>query len=264
MQNPIRHFDNDNGQARRIGKAMIYGLLTAAAIIVAASFIVSTKSHAQTPSVYFGVHGGQTISSTELTNSAGTISLDGLASHGYIAGIHGGVDVQLPGSIVFAGLFAGYDWRDTEFNLNVGAFNFNAALGNSWYAGGRAGVVVHGAKVYALAAWRQSEWSSSLKGLSIDDPKGFDLGIGVAVPLTKNVVVGVEGIRTQYDKDEFILGPPLAPTGTKTGIHGETDQISVLARLTFQFGGNPASIFDDEPAKPAAKPCDPKLAGCKK
>ena len=221
--------------------------------------LLAGPAMAQSPTLYFGVHGGKTMTSNELTNTGATFSLDGLSGNGYVAGAHVGADLQMANSPIFAGVFAGADWGDNEFSLTAGpGFAFTATLGNSYYAGGRLGVVVHGTKVYALAAWRQSEWSSSVKGITLDDPRGWDLGIGVEVPIAKNVSLGVEGISTQYQKAEFQVGTPPAASG----IHNQIDQIAVMARLNFQLGGS-SSIFDDAGAAPAkARVCDPKT-GCK-
>jgi opacity protein-like surface antigen len=236
---------------RQIQK-ILFGVIAAAAMSV--GIVWASQAKAQTPSIYIGVHGGQTMASTELSATPFPgfgVSLDGLSSNGAIGGVHAGVDVQIPSTVVFIGAFAGYDWQNTEFKLAVGPQSFTASLGDSWYVGGRAGVVVSGAKVYGLAAWRQTEWSSSAPGLALKEPRGWDVGIGVDIPLVKGVVLGLEGIRTQYQKAEFIA------SGTATGIHAETDQISVMARLSFALGASPATIFDD------AKPCDKKMANCK-
>jgi opacity protein-like surface antigen len=240
-------------------KIMIGVVLAAAAAV---GVVWASSAKAQTPSVYVGVHGGQTAASTELSATLAQnfgVSLDGLSSNGMIGGIHAGMDLQLANSVVFFGVLGGYDWQNTEFSITAGQQSFTANLGDSWYVGGRAGVVVHGAKVYGLAAWRQTEWSSSVKNLTIDDPRGWDVGIGIDVPISKGVVLGVEGIRTQYQKGEFATGANATPSG----VYGQTDQISVMARLSFALGGNPASIFDDAaPAPKTAKACDPKT-GCK-
>lgn len=219
-----------------------------------------TMTRASAQEVYVGVHGGQSIGKTELTNTPGTFSLDGLGSTGYVGGLHAGMDLRLPNSAVFAGLFAGYDWTNDEFSITFGSTKMTATVGNSWYVGGRAGVLVGPAKLYALTAFREASWSSSIKNLTLADPKGFDLGIGAEIPIAKNVSLGIEGVRTQYQKAELMFGATPAPTG----IHAETDVLSVMARLNFQFGNFPAgSLFDDRAVAPAAKACDPKLAGCK-
>jgi opacity protein-like surface antigen len=232
-------------------------------VILAAAGVASDKAHAQSPSVYFGIHGGKGLATTELTTDAlGGVSLDGLGSNGLIGGVHAGVDLQLANSIVFVGAFGGYSWQEIEFNANVGTASVNATLGDSWYVGGRAGVVVKGSKFYALAAYRRSEMAFSstpswITGkLSLDDPRGWDIGLGAEIPIAKNISLGIEGIYTQYDKGEFAWG------GVPTKVHGEIDQISVLARLNIQFGAV-QSIFDDTEAKPAAAKCDKKLATCK-
>lgn len=225
--------------------------------------LFTSFASAQTPSFYVGVHGGQSMASTELSAAPAPgfgVSIDGLGSNGMVGGVHAGIDLQLQNSAVFFGAFAGYDWQNTEFAVTFGPTSITATLGDSWYVGGRAGVVVHGAKVYGLAAWRQTEWSTSLPvpGLALDDPRGWDIGIGIDVPIAKGVVLGVEGIRTQYQKGEFSAGTPAAPTG----IYAQTDQLSFMARLSFALGGNPASIFDDAAPAAKAKACDPKM-GCK-
>ena len=212
---------------------------------------------AQSPTLYFGVHGGKSMTSTELTNTGATFSLDGLSGNGYVAGVHVGADMQLPNSPVFVGVFGGADWSDNEFKLAAGSTTFTMGVGNSYYAGLRGGVVVHGTKLYALAAWRQAEWSASVKGITLDDPRGWDLGLGIEVPVAKNVSVGLEGVSTQYQKGEFQVGSP----PSASGIHAQIDQVSVMARLNFQLGGS-SSIFDDATAPAKSKVCDPKT-GCK-
>jgi hypothetical protein len=230
---------------------LIYGLMAAGSVILGTILFTSISAKAQSPTVYFGLHGGKTMSSTELTNTGATFSLDGLSGNGYVAGVHIGADLQFANSPIFAGVFVGADWGNNEFKVQT----FTATLGNSYYAGGRLGVVATGGtKIYALAAWRQSEWSTSAKGLLLDDPRGWDLGIGIDVPIAKNITLGVEGVAT--------LGAPFpAMIQGPTGIHAQIDQLSVMARLSFQLGGN-SSIFDDAAPAKAAKACDPKM-GCK-
>lgn len=221
-------------------------------LIIGAYLVMPAK--ADTPQMYFGVHGGRALANTELSAPPATLTLDGLGSDGYVAGVHAGVDMKLPGSVIFFGVFGGYDWQNTAFNAGT----FNASLGNSWYAGGRAGVVVKSAKFYALAAYRQTEWSTNSLFIAVDELRGLDLGIGIEIPLAKNVTLGLEGISTQYRNAELNMGPAGGPF-VGSGLHQETEQLSAMARLSFAFGGVEApAIFADEPA-----PCDPKL-GCKK
>jgi opacity protein-like surface antigen len=236
-----------------------YGLMAIGSAVFAAILFSAFAAKAQSPTVYFGLHGGKTMSSTVLTNTGATFSLDGLSGNGYVAGVHVGADLQFANSPIFAGVFVGADWGNNEFKVQT----FTATLGSSYYAGGRLGVVATGGtKIYALAAWRQSEWSTSAKGLLLDDPRGWDLGVGIDVPIAKNITLGVEGVATQYQKGEFSLGAPFpAMIQGPTGIHAQIDQLSVMARLSFQLGGN-SSIFDDAAPAKAAKACDPKM-GCK-
>lgn len=210
---------------------------------------------AQTPQFYIGAHAGKTLALSDLSDTAGNFDLNGAGMNGYIAGVHTGFDLQLKGSPVFFGVLAGYDFQNTEFSLNAGSMNFQANLNNSWYAGGRAGFVIWGAKVYTLAAYRQAEWDSTVKELTSPTLRGYDLGLGVEVPVAKNVSFGVEGINTHFQKAEFEFN------NVPTGVQQELQQLSIMARLNFTLGGNPVGIFDDRQDPPHAKGGDPKIMG---
>ncbi len=233
--------------------------MTAITAVVTLAVMVGFAFAASAQQVYVGVHGGKSMASTDITNGPSTFSLDGLGSQGYVGGVHGGVDIGMPKSAFFVGAFAGWDWQNTAFTVAPG--NFKASMGDSWYVGARAGVVTHGTKIYVLSAYRQTDVATSVATLTIPKAKGFDLGLGIEVPLSNNVSLGLEGVRTQYQRDEITFGaPPVA-----TGIHEQTDAVSIMARLNvgLNLSGN-GSIFDDRaaPAKLGAA-CDPKMANCK-
>lgn len=223
------------------------GLVAAALLAVVAW---GTPASSQSPSVYFGVHGGKSMASTELTDaSPSTFSLDGLGSSGHVAGVHAGIDVRLPNSPIFAGILAGYDWQNTRFDITSGSSNFNVQMHDSWYAGARTGVIVHGGKVYVLAAYRQTEISTSVATLTLPNAKGWDIGVGAELPITKNISLGVEVVRTQFGRDEIQYGSP----SSGTGAFAQTDQLQGMARLNFCISGcGGGSIFsnEDDPAPP--------------
>lgn len=223
--------------------------------IAALLFTLAAPAAAQTPQFYIGVHAGKSLAVTELSNTASTFSLDGLGMSGYVAGVHTGLDLQPKDSPVFFGVFAGYDFQNTEFKVQFGPTSFNANLHNSWYAGGRTGAVIWGAKVYGLAAYRQSEMDTSIATLTSPTLKGFDLGMGIAIPIAKNVSLGIEGVHTRFQKVEFEFG------GVPTGIHHELEQLTVMGRLNFTLGGNPLGVFDDRAEPPAPRARDPKIMG---
>ena len=191
---------------------------------------------AQSPTFYIGAHGGKSIATSELTaDGAPGFSLDGLGSNGYIGGVHAGVDIALgrgDGLVPFAGVFGGYSWQNTQFTITDGVDSFDMTLGNSLFGGGRIGVISSGgAKYYVLAAYRQTELGFSVADLTSPNLKGWDLGLGVDIPVTRNISVGLEGIWTKYAKEEILFG------GVGTDLFQQTDQIAVTARLNIAFGG---------------------------
>jgi opacity protein-like surface antigen len=208
--------------------------------------ITAQGAVAQTPQFYIGVHGGKSIAASELTLDMAPVSIDGLSSNGYVGGVHAGLDLQLPNSPLFFGVLAGYSFQNTEFNAAFGSSTFSATLGNTWYAGGRVGFVIYGAKVYGLAAYRQAEWDSTVAELTSPDLKGFDLGMGIDIPIAKNVSLGLEVVNTHFRASEFQL------SGVDTGVSQQVDQLVGMARLNFTLGGaNPLSVFDDRRDPPA-------------
>ncbi len=246
---------------QRKSRALDVLRMTAITAVVTLAVMVGFALAASAQQVYVGAHGGKSMASTELTNGPSTFSFDGIGEQGYVGGLHGGVDIGMPKSAFFVGAFGGFDWQNTAFTVTAGSSNFKAAMGDSWYVGARAGVVVHGTKLYVLSAYRQTDATTSVATLTIPKMKGFDLGVGIDVPLSNNVSFGLEGVRTQYQRDELTFGAIPAPTG----IHEQTDAVSIMARLNvgLNLSGN-GSIFDDRaaPAKLGAA-CDPKMANCK-
>ena len=219
---------------------------------------ISAPALAQTPQFYIGVHGGKSIAASELAvnDPMFPVSIDGLSSTGYVGGVHAGLDLQLPNSPLFFGVLAGFDFQNTEFNISGPGLTFSANLGNSWYAGGRVGFVIYGAKVYGLAAYRQTEWDSTVAELTSPELKGFDLGMGIDIPVAKNVSLGIEVINTHFRAAELKLNDlPIGP-----GVSQQVDQLVGMARLNFTLGGaNPLSVFDDRVDPPKARGGDPKI-----
>lgn len=174
-------------------------------------------------SAYAGVHGGITMANTEL--SSGPFSLDGLGSHGFVGGLHLGVDYISANRIMF-GAYGSYDWQTTEFSVATGGPSFTVGFGDSWSVGGRVGYVFErGSKLYALLGYRHTdvEWPTGLTGVP-SALTGIDLGLGMSMPIAKNVELGIEGIWTKYQTEKI------------GSIDLDTHQLGVMGRLNFQIG----------------------------
>ena len=225
------------------------GLIILAAIMLfgVINWAVAGKAHAEGPvaSFYIGAHAGGSLANSALSGG-GVSFVDGLGaeSKSPIFGARGGVDFQLPGSIVFLGAFATYTVQDVEFS----AFNsaFTASLKNSWSAGGRAGVKVGNAKPYVLLAYRNTdmEWTDLGQGPA-PTLKGYDLGAGLSYAIDKNLDLGIEGVWTKYQSQDLCGG---------CGFNMDTDQLSVMAFLNFKIGGPEPAAATKGPARQRLAP----------
>lgn len=227
MQNPIRHFDNDNGQARRIGKAMIYGLMAAAAIIVAASLIVPAKAHAWS-GCGAGVHGSFVVGEADFGAPIN------ISSNGQMAAASLNCDVRFNAIVLGAEVAYGFLFGDLE---KLGAERDLAVTG-------RFGVLVSPtAMPYLHLGWTQLDTTAG----NMDGLRG---GVGLEARISDSpLYLDLRYSYTKYDDDLF-------PASIDVSSH------MVSLGLKFKFGPayQPKGIFDDAPA---AKPCDKKLANCK-
>jgi len=211
-----------------------------------AGVVNGARAEGPVASFYIGAHAGASLANTALNVPGGSL-VDGLGAESKepVFGARTGMDLQLPGSVVFLGPFATYTVQDVKFSAIGGAFN--ASLKNSWSVGGRAGVTMGNAKPYVLAAYRQTdmEWTNLGPGFpAAPTLKGYDLGAGISYAIDKNLDLGIEGIWTKYQGHD--------PCGG-CGLSLETDQLSVMAFLNFKIGG-------PEEAKPAASTKAKKIA----
>lgn len=224
--------DTAGGQTpRKPFRYMLVGLVMAAALAAALALLVPTKARAQGIQLYGGVQAGYSIANTEVSSPlAPGFSIDGLGSKGMIGGVHGGVDMQMPSSIWFVGVFGDYTWQRVDFSINPVA---TARLGDSWTIGGRAGFVSGKSKYYGLLGYTQAESSLNIAGVTMPTFKGLTYGAGVSYALANNLALGLEARYTHFDSANVMNVVDLQP-----------DQLSVMARLSFQFGGmsTPANV----------------------
>ena len=204
----------------------------------------TAMARADGPMLYFGVHGGKSFAKSDLSADLAPgfpLEINGVSMDGLVAGAHGGFDVTLTkgaGWTPFGGLWASYSFQNTEFDAKLGTTVISATMGDSWAFGGRIGMQNGGIKVYALAGYRQTDLDLAIADLLDQKLKGWDAGLGVQFPIAANLNLGLEGIWTKFDKEEFI-----SAAGGPTGLFHQTDQLSLMARLSLQFGA-PAAVTE--------------------
>lgn len=169
---------------------------------------------------YVGGSAGLATTSTEI--GIGPFSLDGVASHGgKVAGVLG-CDMKLSTSPVVLGVFGEYGTANNEFTVNPGLFS--AKFGNYYGVGARVGYSLNGAMPYLLAAWMHSDvtWSAGSSILP-SSFAGYAYGLGIEIPVSRNLSWGVEGRSTHFQAEN--VGPvSIQPT-----------ELSVMATLRLRF-----------------------------
>ena len=220
----------------------------------------TAMARADGPMLYFGVHGGKSFAKSDLSAEpfpGVALEINGVSLDGLVAGAHGGFDVALSkgsaGWTPFGGFWASYSFQNTEFDASLGPFSISATMGDTWAVGGRLGMMERGTgvKIYALAGYRQTDLDLAIADLLDQKLKGWDAGLGVEFPIAANLNLGLEGIWTKFDKEEFV-----SAAGGPTGLFHQTDQLSIMARLSLQFGAPAAlteAIAPVQQAAPAPK-----------
>lgn len=178
---------------------------------------------------HIGVQGGVSFANTEV--SAGGLGIDGLGAEGSFAGIHVGLDYQLPGSAVVLGVFGDYSWQKVEFSVTPALLN--ASLEETYTIGARAGVVVGNAMPYLLVGYTSAETAASFLGTSVSSPTltGWTAGGGIEFDVAPNVMLALEARYTRFDTETVASVIAL-----------DTDQLSAMARLSYRFNMGPASL----------------------
>lgn len=160
----------------------------------------------------------------------------GESSTGYLPGVSAFCDVAI-GQQLVVGAFAGAEKSFGDFET--------LGINHSFEVGGRAGFLLHPAVLfYGHVAWTRMD----VTGLGNVD--GIKWGPGIEIKLPASAW----GLDFRYQIADMDLGS-VAP--------GADAQIrSARIGLTYKFGGakQVESIFTPE----VSKPCDPKMANCKK
>lgn len=175
--------------------------------------------------VYLGVHGGYGIGVIELSGGGG--SIDGLSAHGFIGGVHGGIDLQLPSSPIVLRGRAAYTWGSVEFNVNPGILSASAEDG--WSVDGGLGYAMDSAMPYVFIGYTKTKTAASFFGTALNSPdlEGMRYGGGVEWKMASlpNATLALDYTFTDYK--DLALGP----------ITLDADDHRIMGRLNFRLGG---------------------------
>lgn len=203
--------------------AVFTGLIVAS--IVCGVIAFPTKARAQTVSTYVGLHAGYGMSSTELSD--GVSSINGIGAKGLMGGVHGGVDMYLPSSMWFIGVWGAYDFSKMDAKLSTPFGSASARLGDAWSVGGRVGLSKDKMKPYVLLGYKQAETSvSGLGVVPMPTLKGLVYGVGLDYSLANNLSVGAQATMTKFDAADI----------GATGIAMKPEALELTLRLNLQIG----------------------------
>jgi opacity protein-like surface antigen len=211
-------------------------LVTMAAAAAAMAFVVPTKARAQGLQTYFGVNGGYSHAFGSLSDpSTPGFALDGLGFKGFSGGVHGGVDMQLPASMFFVGVFGGYTWQKVDFAINPIA---TARLGDAYTAGVRTGFKSGKSKYFVGMGYAHAEMTSNISGLDLPSLHGLAYTAGTTYEIAPNLLLGGEVTYTHFNKAS-VMG--LADL--------QVDQLAVKATLSIQLGTLANPVLPAAPLK---------------
>lgn len=218
------------------GQLVGVGLVLMALLALAMVIVTAKPARAQGLQAYVGVQAGYGMADTSVSSPLlPGASLDGLGSKGVLGGFHGGLDMQMPSSIWFVGVFGDYTWQKVDFSINP---VLTARLGDSWTIGGRAGFLSGKSKYYGLLGYTQAESSLNVAGVTMPTFKGITYGLGTSYNLANNLALSLEGRYTRFDSANVMSVVDLQP-----------DQMSIMARLSLQLGSLPNPVATVPPLK---------------
>lgn len=198
-------------------------LITMAAAAAAMAFALPTKARAQGLQTYFGVHGGYSHAIAALSDPANSgNSIDGLGMKGFVGGVHGGVDMQLPSSIFFVGAFGNYTWQRVDFTINPIA---SIRLGDAYTGGLRTGFKLGKSKYYVGMGYTHAELSSNIDGLTLPSLHGLTYKAGTSYEIAPNLLLGAELGYTHFNNAVVM-----------DAVNVKADQLTFMATMSLQLG----------------------------
>lgn len=193
---------------------------------------------------YVGGNVGYQFSDIDLdlaVKNGGSLGVDGLSADGWRYGLRAGFDWQPNSSPFVIGVFAGYDWGESDFSVNiVGVDIAKAKLEPTWHIGARAGIVLaESTLIYVGYAFGQADFNAGLNQnivgpvCSIPGVKcsgtldGHTFIAGTEMRLSDNFTTALEYNYTQYDSIALFSG--------KNGVlKADPDAHAVMLRVNWR------------------------------
>lgn len=173
------------------------------------------------------------------------LGLDGIGGDGFIGGGRVGFDIAR-GRLLF-GVFADYNFSNIESTLSASSGNQSATFTlekeNEWTVGARIGAIVAPRTlVYILGGYTESDYKLSGPGVVASasfNPEhtisGFTGGAGVEYAAGGGLFLGLEGLYTAYDTEEWFDDRTALGNGTVVDV--DTDELKALVTAKYKFGG---------------------------
>lgn len=175
---------------------------------------------------YLGVHYGLGRGKSDWTFANGTTSPN--LDLGTLFGGHAGYQSQW-GSLI-TGIDISYSGVHVDGSASCGTGMCETAIDNLLLLNGRLGYAVGRLLVYATGGWARS--TINITGSDDRHVSGWDIGGGYEYLISPNVIVGLEYIHVDYNKESFTLAGGGA---VGESVKFDADLDVVKARLTVRL-----------------------------
>jgi opacity protein-like surface antigen len=224
-------------------KRIMFAVLAYLAFAIPAQAQLVSKPTFQT-GLYLGVNGGYQVGTNELDlNTAGPgslLNLDGLSTRGVVYGAHGGFDFRIANSPFLVGIVGSYQFGEAEFDISSAALGVNvlhATIEPTWKVGGRVGYVLgNGSMIYGGYQYANAKLgitSGLVPGSLSYDLTGHNPFIGIELPITDFVTVGMQYDYTKYDTERLASFGPLN-LDLDAEVHAVSARVNVRLQGLFQ------------------------------
>jgi outer membrane immunogenic protein len=203
---------------------------------------------------YAGGHAGVAFTQTELTiPGLGIVAIEtgaDLIEHtatGFAGGVHIGWQKQWAN--IVAGVEVSYTALDADVSSHITLFgtpiSVSTQVSNLVLVAGRLGYAQDNMLAYAKAGYASADVDFTFRaatappvaGSSSDRDHGWTAGVGFEYAIRENLILGIEYNYVRLNVDDRVLAPTTA-VADNPGV----DLQSILARVTYKFGGRPALV----------------------